>query len=139
MVFGTEVMDIKSTCTKNEYGVDMHNSLLMTFKDGKTAVLHSNMNSNTGNLGVVYGSKGKIEFYNINNCEGIKVFLNDGTVTEYKTPPQITGYEYEIIASFKAISEGRTECLEMPHSETMRVLRIMDELRGEWGIRYPFE
>lgn len=139
MVFGTEVMDIKSTCTKNEYGVDMHNSLLMTFKDGKTAVLHSNMNSNTGNLGVVYGSKGKIEFYNINNCEGIKVFLNDGTVTEYKTPPQITGYEYEIIASFKAISEGRTECLEMPHSETMRVLEIMDELRGEWGIRYPFE
>ena len=139
MVFGTEVMDIKSTCTKNEYGVDMHNSLLMTFKDGKTAVLHSNMNSNTGNLGVVYGSKGKIEFYNINNCEGIKVFLNDGTVTEYKTPPQITGYEYEIIASFKAISEGRTECLEMPHSETMRVLKIMDELRGEWGIRYPFE
>lgn len=139
MVFGTEVTDIKSTCTKNEYGVDMHNSLLMTFKDGKTAVLHSNMNSNTGNLGVVYGSKGKIEFYNINNCEGIKVFLNDGTVTEYKTPPQITGYEYEIIASFKAISEGRTECLEMPHSETMRVLGIMDELRGEWGIRYPFE
>lgn len=27
----------------------------------------------------------------------------------------------------------------MPHSETVRVMKIMDALRKEWGIVYPFE
>lgn len=139
MVFGTDIKEIKSSCVKNEYGVDIHNSIIMKFADDKTAILHSNANSNTDNMGIIYGSKGRIEFKNTNNCEGITVFLNDGTITNYETPPQITGFEYEVDASVKAISEGRTECDEMPHCEILRVMKIMDSLRAEWGIRYPFE
>ncbi len=139
MVFGTDIKEIKSSCVKNEYGVDIHNSIIMKFADDKTAILHSNANSNTDNMGIIYGSKGRIEFKNTNNCEGITVFLNDGTTQYYETPPQITGFEYEADASLKAIAEGRTECDEMPHSEILRVMKIMDSLRAEWGIRYPFE
>lgn len=139
MVFGTDIKEMKSSCVKNEYGVDIHNSIIMKFADDKTAILHSNANSNTDNMGIIYGSRGRIEFKNTNNCEGITVILNDGTITNYETPPQITGFEYEAEASLKAISEGRTECDEMPHSEILRVMKIMDSLRAEWGIRYPFE
>lgn len=42
MAFGKDIADIKSVCTKNEYGVDMHNSIILTYSDGKTALLHSN-------------------------------------------------------------------------------------------------
>lgn len=139
MAFGTDVMNIKSTCTKNEYGVDIHNTVIMSFKDGKTAILHSNANSNTDNMGMIYGSKGRIEFTNINNCEGIKVILNDGTVKTYTTPPQITGFEYEVSSSLKSVADRKTECGEMPHYEILRVMKIMDGLRKEWGIVYPFE
>lgn len=139
MAFGTDIKEIKSSCVKNQYGVDVHNTVIMDFNDGKTAVLHSNMNSNTDKRGIIYGDKGRIEFENINNCEGIKVFLNDGTVHTYDPPPQITGFEYEAAASLEAIKAGRTECDEMPHSEILRVMKIMDSLREEWGIRYPFE
>lgn len=139
MAFGADIKEIKSSCVKNEYGVDIHNSVIMKFADDKTAILHSNANSNTDNMGIIYGSKGRIEFKNTNNCEGITVFLNDGTTTHYETPEQITGFEYEVEASLKAISEGKTECDEMPHSEILRVMKIMDSLRAEWGIRYPFE
>ena len=139
MAFGSEITEIKSSCVKNEYGVDIHNTLIMNFEGGKTAILHSNMNSNTDNMGIIYGDKGRIEFKNINNCEGIKVILNDGFVQEYNTPPQITGFEYEVRSSLEAVADGRTECEEMPHSEILRVMKIMDELRAEWNIRYPFE
>jgi hypothetical protein len=27
----------------------------------------------------------------------------------------------------------------MPHSDTLRIMRMMDEIRGIWGLRYPFE
>lgn len=139
MAFGGNVADIKSACVKNEYGVDSNNSIILTFDDGKTALLHSNALSNTDRRGILYGDKGRIEFENINCCEGISVILNDGSVTHYERPKLITGFEYEVAAAAKAISEGRTECPEMPHSETLRVMDIMDGLRREWGIRYPFE
>lgn len=139
MAFGNDVKDIKSCCVKNEYGVDLNNSIIINFADGKTALLHSNMNSNLDKRGIIYGSKGRIEFININNCEGIRVISDDGEVQIYDTPKQISGYEYEIISSMKAVSQGKTECTEMPHSETLRVMRIMDDLRKEWGIKYPFE
>lgn len=139
MAFGNNVKNIKSSCTKNEYGVDMHNTVIFEYADGKTAILHSNMNSNTDLMGIIYGDKGRIEFRNINNCEGITVRLNNGQVISYDTPPQITGFEYQVSASLKAISENKRECAEMPHSEIMRVMKIMDGLRKEWGILYPFE
>ncbi len=139
MVFGTDIERISSSCVKNEYGVDVHNSIIMDFAGGRTALLHSNMNSNTDRRGMVYGTLGRIEFDNINNCEGITVTLNDGTVKRYETPKQITGFEYEAQAALDAIARGETECPQMPHSEIMRVMRIMDSLRAEWGIRYPFE
>ncbi|MCM1299688.1 MAG: Gfo/Idh/MocA family oxidoreductase [Firmicutes bacterium] len=139
MAFGNNISDIRSSCVKNGYGVDKTNSIIITFADGKTALLHSNAAAATDRLGIIYGTEGRIEFYNINNCEGIKVIPAEGAVTEYKTPAQITGYEYEVEASLKAIGEGKTETPFMPHSETLRVMEIMDSLRKEWGVKYPFE
>ena len=124
MAFGSDIEEITSSCSKNEYGVDTHNTVVFDYTDGRTAILHSNMNSNTDLKGIIYGSKGRIEFENINNCEGINVLLNDGTVTRYETPKQITGFEYEVEASLKAIRQGKTECEQMPHSEILRVMKI---------------
>ncbi len=139
MAFGNDVKEIISSCNKNEYGVDTNNSIIMNFADGKTAMLHSNLNALTDLRGMIYGDKGRIEFENINNCEGITVYLNDGTVTRYDTPPQITGFEYQVQAAADAIAAGKTECPQMPHSDILRVQRIMTDLRSEWGIHYPFE
>lgn len=139
MAFGTDISEIISTCTKNEFGVDAHNTVILNYTNGRSAILHSNMNSNTDNRGMIYGSKGRIEFENTNNCEGITVYLNDGSAKRYETPPQITGFEYQVEASLSAIKAGKTECPQMPHSEILRVMKIMTDLRREWGIRYPFE
>ncbi len=139
MTFGNDIADIKSSCVKNKYGVDIIDNIIITFKDGKTALLYSNATADTDRLGVIYGTKGRIEFHNINNCEGIKVILNDGTINNYDTPKQISGYEYEVEACINSIKKGKTETDFMPHYETVYVMEIMDRLREEWGIKYPFE
>ena len=54
-------------------------------------------------------------------------------------PEQINGYEYEVIACMKALENGAVECREMPHSETLRVMELMDTIRKQWGMRYPGE
>lgn len=139
MAFGSDIAEITSSCVKNEYGVDTHNTVVFHYRDGKTAIIHSNMNAETDKRGMIYGSNGRIEFENVNNCEGIVVTLKDGTVTRYDTPAQITGFEYQVESAIAAIRQGRTQSSEMPHSEILRVMRIMDDLRAAWGIVYPFE
>ena len=60
-------------------------------------------------------------------------------MASYKCPKQISGYEYEVAACIEAIKCGQIECAQMPHSETLRVMRIMDEIRSQWGMKYPCE
>ncbi len=140
MFFGTDIDRISSTCTYTKTGVDEQNSITLIYKDGRIAHLNSSMVSCSDRKGIIYGTKGYLIVENINNFESITVYdTSNKKVGQYKRPRQISGYEYEVEASRKAISEGLTECAQMPHSETVRVMEIMDSLRREWKITYPFE
>ena len=90
--------------------------------------------------GIIYGTKGFAVVENINNFESIAVYDRQyKKVASYKCPKQISGYEYEVAACIEAIKCGLIECAQMPHSETLRVMRIMDEIRSQWGMKYPCE
>ena len=54
-------------------------------------------------------------------------------------PAQISGFEYEVLACKRALQEGKLECAEMPHQDSIFIMEIMDSLRKEWGVRFPFE
>ena len=54
-------------------------------------------------------------------------------------PDQITGYEYEVRSCLNAIASGMQECPEMMHKDTIFVLELMDQLRAQWGVKYPCE
>lgn len=140
MIFGDSIDKIISNCTYTESGVDEQNSITLQYTDGKVAHLNSSMVSLSDRMGVVYGTKGYIVVENINNFESVAVYdPSYKRVGFYKCPKKISGYEYELMASIKAIQNHQLECEEMPHSETIRVMKIMDGLRKEWGITYPFE
>lgn len=139
-VFKSPVQKIQSDAVMSPLGVDYMNGITLTFEDNKIAVLHSNMLACMGNRGVVYGDRGFIELYEINNPSGIRVFdENKKLTTSYPAPEQINGYEYEALACVRAIKAGQIECEEMPHSETLRLMKILDEARGQWGFKLPCE
>ncbi|MGE4583229.1 MAG: Gfo/Idh/MocA family protein [Sphaerochaeta sp.] len=140
MVFGDEIESVESSCVKTDSGVDESNSITLTFKGGKMAVLHSSMVSTSDRRGAIFGSRGYIEFLNINNCEGINVYDKDYNLVEtYKPFKFITGFEHQVEACRKAIEEGELELKQMPHSEIIHVMEVMDTLRSQWGVRYPGE
>lgn len=140
MIFGTEVKKISSVCTYTKSGVDEQNSITMVFEDGKMAVLNSSMLSLSDRKGIIHGTKGFAVIENVNNFESMTVYDSSyNKVGEYNRPKQISGYEYEVEACVKALQNGETECPEMPHEETVRIMKLMDTLRYEWGIKFPFE
>jgi predicted dehydrogenase len=140
MVFGNDVTDIAAICSFNELGVDMQDSITLRYRDGRLAVLNATALSLTDRSGVIYGTKGYIVVDNINNYEKITVYDRDHKkVASYDRPRQITGYEYEIEACVRALSEKWIECPEMPHSETLKMLNMMDFIRKSQNIRFPGE
>ena len=140
MVFGNDVTDIASICTFNNLGMDMQDSITLRYKDGKMAVLNATALGLSDRSGVIYGSKGYIVVDNINNIEAITVYDNEyKKIANYKRPRQITGYEYEVEACVKALDEGWLECPEMPHSETLKMLNMMDFIRKSNNIKFPGE
>lgn len=140
MAFHGEIKDVQASAVMSPKGIDLIDSVTLTFEDGKMAVLHSNMTAMTDCKSVIMGTKGYIEIKNVNNWEQLRVFdSNRELVKTYEIPKQITGYEYEVLACKKALEEGRNECPEMPHSEILRVMKIMDKVREIWGMKFPCE
>ncbi|MBD5547159.1 MAG: Gfo/Idh/MocA family oxidoreductase [Lachnospiraceae bacterium] len=140
MLFGYNIAKISSTCTYADTGVDEQDSITLQYIDGKMAHLNCSMVSLSDRKGIIYGTKGFIIVENINNFESIAVYDSlYKKVGLYKCPKQISGYEYEVEACIKAIRSHQNECVEMPHAETLRIMKIMDSIRKEWGIVYPFE
>ncbi len=141
MIFGPELVSVSSTCAKLESGVDAQNIIQMTFKGARTANMFSTMMYKPDNGATIYGDKGYIEIDNINNPEAFRIYQGDNKLVMQATPPetQISGYEYEFLAARQAIIVGGLECPEMPHSETIRIMNIMDGLRNGWKVRFPME
>lgn len=140
MIFGNDIGKIVSNCTYTKSGVDEQNSVTLQYEDGKVAHLNSSMVSISDRKGIIYGTKGFAIVENINNFESITVYdASYKKIAFYKAPKQISGYEYEVEASIRAVREKKLECPQMPHSETLRVMKLMDGIRREWNIVYPFE
>ena len=140
MVLGDDVVKMTSECVKTDTGVDGQDAIILTYRDGKLAVLHTGMWADTEQYGIIYGTKGYMIACNINNIDTIQIYSPDRhLVREIKVPEQITGYEYEVLACRRALAAGELECGEMPHAETLRIMEWMDALRADWGVKYPFE
>ena len=140
MITSSKITSIDTSCVKLETGVDAQNTVTFVFEDGCMATMHSSMLGGTEQAGIVYGDKGYLIAWNINNVSHIQIFDNDRKLLrEEKVPAQITGFEYVVRAAMEAIRDGKMESPQMPHSETLYMMRLMDGLRKRWGVRYPFE
>lgn len=139
LVFGNDVVEMSSTCTKTPAGVDAQNAILLKFAGGEIASLYSNMECTLENSATIHCEHGFIKVPLFWHAEGFTVCSHEGETTEYSFPHKISGYEYEVECICKAIEEGKAECPEMPHSDTLHILNLMDALRKQWNIHYPCE
>lgn len=140
MNFGSEIESIRSSCIKNEEGMDMQETFTFQYKDGKTAMLAASVLCADDRQGIVSGEKGYVIADNINNPLRFDIYRRGAElVRTVEVPQQISGFEYQVQACIDAIRAGKIEPDAMPHSEILRVLEIMDSLRKEWDVKFPDE
>ena len=140
MILGNEVVDISSSCVKNEFGVDIQNCMNFTFKDGSMSMMQTSVCFASDRKGVIFGDKGYIVIDNINHPQKAALYNSFQVyLTERTSPPQITGFEYQVRAAMQAIADGKIEPDDMPHEEILRIMRILDGLRKDWDVRFPMD
>lgn len=140
MVCPNPIEKIDSQCILSESGVDFSETVSMVLEGGIMASFQSSACCAGYNTATIAGSEGYIVIDNVNNPHVIQVYALGGILREELTVPErITGYEYEFLACRDAIGKGLIEPEEMPHSETLFIMELMDTLRKEWGVRYPMD
>ena len=140
MAFGADISDIESSVQLLETGVDAQETITIKYRDGRMASLTASAYGVSDRKGMIYGEEGFLEVENINNPQSVTVYDKDyRAVKTIMCPPQVSGYEYEVLSCLDAIEAGKTECPEMPHAEIIRMMEFMDRIRGQWGLVYPCE
>lgn len=143
MIFGTDVVRMDSSAALMETGVDLQENVTLHYGDGRMACLLASAAGASSRRCWIYGDAGRIEVDNVNNPRRATLYQDacrpETLCRTVDAPPQLTGYEYEVESCLRALSAGALECPEMPHEETLRMMRWMDALRAQWGVRYPFE
>ncbi len=140
MFFGHEICEVSAACTYTKEHLDEQESITLKYWSGRMAVLTASMAGISDRKGIITCTKGHMIVENINNYESVTVYnLDNKQIAHHKRPKQHTGYEYEVEAFAKALKQGAVECEEMPRSETIALLQLMDEIRRQFGVVYPGE
>lgn len=140
MYFGTDIVRTVSNCHIGPTGMDMHESISLSYADGKMANLQSGALCLNDRQGIISGTEGYIRVDNINCPEVVEVYRNYELAGRYTKPEDmVNGYEYQVMECRRCIEEGLLESPMMPHEETISIMKQMDDLRKEWGVRYPMD
>jgi predicted dehydrogenase len=139
LVFGMQPERISSHAYIGDTGVDESNAMLFAYPGGRSATLQSAVQLQLDNNCDIYGSKGKIHIPNFWMAKEAVLQTSDGETERFSYDGDRIGYAFEAEEAGRCLREGLTESPDMPLDETLAIMRTMDEIRRQWGLRYPFE
>lgn len=140
MYFGTDIARTVTNCHLGPTGMDMMESISLSYADGKMANLQAGCLTLNDRQGIISGVDGYIRVDNVNCPELIEVYRNYELVERIERPADmVNGYEYQVLECKRCLEEGLLESPMMPHAETLSIMEQMDALRKEWGVKYPMD
>lgn len=139
-------------------GIDEANVVVLEYRSGtasakKTAICTSTFRyRGAEDFARIEGSKGSITIFGLaasvpggfRVVEGSRPGSGEPDERSERTftvekPAGTTGFFWEADAVAEDIANGRTENATMPLDETLRMMRLMDGIRREAGLRYPHD
>lgn len=139
MLFGRPA-NIQSAAAIGPTGVDDQNASILTFGQGRIAMLYSAIQTESPHEAHILGTAGRIHIHKP-WWRGSKLSLIRPEQPEqtFELPTHENGFIYEILAAHEDLRNGRTENALMPLGESLAILETMDTIRAQWGLQYPFE
>ncbi len=74
----------------------------------------------------------------VDAAEYMEIMWNDGTGETIEIPFRKNGFEYEIEEVVHSLQAGKWQSALLPLEESVRVMELLDEIRRQCEITYPF-
>jgi dihydrodiol dehydrogenase / D-xylose 1-dehydrogenase (NADP) len=140
MIFGgIEPTRIVSMSNIGETGVDEECSAVLGYEGGKMAVVTAAVRTTTPHEAWILGTKGRIHVPHFWHADSATLYSDDNKEERIELPYESTGYNYEAADAMRCLREGKLESDIMPLDESLRIMKTMDAIRAQWGLKYPFE
>lgn len=141
MLLGTPA-EVRVTGSLTARGVDAEAGLMLSWPGGARAHLEASLVSPVPGGAVILGTEGRIEIPPRFHSPALIRYVH--TPARGVEEPELhdadregRGYVPMLRAVAQAVREGRTECAQMPLSDTIDVMRILDEALRSLGVQYP--
>jgi predicted dehydrogenase len=129
---------IVSHATLGATGVDELCSMLFLYENGAQAVLSASLQVEMPKQANICGSQARIHmpapWWKPSEAYLVR---NDGATEHLLYPYEGDGLQFEIRHVHDCLRQGLTESPWMPLDETLGIMRALDTLRAQWGVRYP--
>ena len=122
-------------------GADYSSASILKFPEGQLVSIMCSQISYDYKEAVIFGSNGRIDIHDPWYKPTKMTIFVEGKDPETIEMPlgKFNGYEYEALAVMESIRAHKTECEVMPLDQTLGIMKVMDELRLQWGLKYPCE
>ncbi len=131
--------EIKVVAELGPTGVDVQSSISLRYSNSQ-ASLFCGLKCDVENHSVITGTKGRIRIPNRwHEAQGYIEKIGAAEEVHHKLPTKGRGYTYEIEEVGNCLSKGWLESPYWSHEDSLQVGRMLDELRRQIGLKYPFE
>lgn len=128
--------EILSTVKKAKTGVDEESGIILKTKEDEIATISLAFRSKMPKRGIVSCDNGFITIDNFPRANKATINYLDGAVEVIECGEEEKTLDYEVIFMEEKINENKeSNSIEL----TYDVTKIMNKVRKDWGILYPFE
>ena len=128
--------EILSTVKKAKTGVDEESGIILKTKEDEIATISLAFRSKMPKRGIVSCDNGFITIDNFPRANKATINYLDGKVEVIECGEEEKALDYEVIFMEERIKENKeSNSIEL----TYDVTKIMNKVRKDWGIVYPFE
>ncbi len=127
--------DISSMARISDTGVDSYAGMVFTYENNIKAFLESTFETDTGTEAYIYGESGVIKMHKpFHHTKRISIYSNNKATHNIDIEYIGNGYYHEIVEVNHCIRNGLTESTLIPHSLSIDLMSIMDQVRRDWKV-----
>ncbi len=136
MVFGAPTQ-ITSLAHIGETGVDEQAAVLLSYDAGEIASLSCAITTRTSQDARIFGTKGAIHIPNFSRATSATLEVFGKDPLQIEIPFTANGFEYQVLEVINCLRAGKLESDVMPLDESLSIIKTMDTVREQWGLKYP--
>jgi predicted dehydrogenase len=124
----------------NSAGVDETSAFILGHPNGAIASLYTAIRTDTPHEATIMGDKGWIRIHSHFWCpQKLTIHIEGKDPETIEMPIESNGYQFEAAEVMRCIRSGELESPVIPHAETVSILKTLDTIRHQWGLRFPDE